>query len=257
MAIDVCSEISSAGISPRISFSHDLNQTSDAASAERRLDLSLLDSDFDFCIGGTNFVQELSSADELFSNGKILPIEIKKSKEITPNQPDHSTPLIPTIETTTAEKKRLKEFLSANPDEDERPQSKSFWQFNRSTSLKCDSTRNKSLIRSLSFLSRSNSTGSVPNPKQTTVSKDSQRPQFQRQKSAPSRRQSSSSVSSSGTFYSYNSKKNTGSYNGNGIKISPVLNLPPPDTCIGTMTSLFGLGSLFCSGKVKKKKRWI
>ena len=85
MAIDVCSEISTAGIiSPRISFSHDLNQTRDSVSIEdchRRLDSCLLDSDFNFCMG-SSFVQELSSADKLFSNGKILPIEIKKNKKV-------------------------------------------------------------------------------------------------------------------------------------------------------------------------------
>ncbi|GLT70238.1 hypothetical protein SLA2020_423320 [Shorea laevis] len=52
MAIDVCSEISSAGISPRISFSHDLNQTDVLPNEDhhrhRRSDLTLLDSSSDF-----------------------------------------------------------------------------------------------------------------------------------------------------------------------------------------------------------------
>ncbi|KAL9364673.1 hypothetical protein Peur_042546 [Populus x canadensis] len=262
MAIDVCSEISSAGISPRISFSHDLNQTTDAVSIEdhyhRRLDSSLLDSDFDFCFGNS-FVQELSSADELFSNGKILPVEIKKhiisSKDTDQLKSLISQPQQNSSETT--EKKQLKEFLSMSLDADEKPASKSFWQFKRSNSLNCDSTRSKGLIRSLHFLSRSNSTGSAPNPpKQAMLSKETQKPQLQKQASVPSRK---SSVPSSAAFYSYNSQqkppllRKCGSY-GNGVRISPVLNIPPPYISRGTV-NLFGLGSLFCNGKVKKKKR--
>ncbi|KAG6759618.1 hypothetical protein POTOM_036102 [Populus tomentosa] len=264
MAIDVCSEISSAGISPRISFSHDLNQTTDAVSIEdhhhRRLDSSLLDSDFDFCIGNS-FVQELSSADELFSNGKILPVEIKKHSisskgnnhqpQSLTSQPQHQT------STGTTEKKQLKEFLSESLDADEKPASKSFWQFKRSSSLNCDSTRSKGLIRSLHFLSRSNSTGSAPNPpKQAMLSKETQKkPKLQKQASVPSRKPS---VPSSAAFYSYNPQqkppllRKCGSH-GNGFRISPVLNIPPPYISRGAVNP-FGLGSLFCNGKVKRKK---
>ncbi|KAF9677361.1 hypothetical protein SADUNF_Sadunf08G0099700 [Salix dunnii] len=256
MAIDVCSEISSAGISPRISFSHDLNQTADAVSIEdhyhRRLDSALLDSDFDFCFGN-NFVQELSSADELFSNGKILPVEIKKhiisSKDTDELKSLISQPQRNSSETT--EKKQLKEFLSMSLDADEKPASKSFWQFKRSNSLNCDSTRSKGLIRSLHFLSRSNSTGSAPSPpKQAMLSKETQKPQLRKQASVPSRK---SSVPSSAAFYSYNSQqkppllRKCGSH-GNGVRISPVLNIPPPYISRGTF-NLFGFGSLFCNGK--------
>ncbi|OAY47277.1 uncharacterized protein LOC110617058 [Manihot esculenta] len=262
MAVDVCSEISSAGISPRISFSHDLNQNTDAVSIEdchRRLDSSLLDSDFDFCIS-SSFVQELSSADELFSNGKILPIGIKKHLVSTQDidQPKPAAcrcPLQTTTETT--QKKLLKEFLSMSIDADEKPASKSFWQFKRSNSLNCDSSRSKSLIRSLQFLSRSNSTGSAPNPpKQAMFSKETQKLRLQKQHSVPSRK---SAAPSSGAFYYYNSGqkppllRKCGSY-GNGVRISPVLNVPSPYISRGT-ANLFGFGSLFCNGKVKKKKR--
>lgn len=41
---------------------------------------------------------------------------------------------------------------------------------------------------------------------------------------------------------------------GNGVRISPVLNVPPPFISKGT-ASLFGLGSLFGNGKDKKKKK--
>ncbi|KAJ9140757.1 hypothetical protein P3X46_031365 [Hevea brasiliensis] len=263
MAIDVCSEISSAGISPRISFSHDLNETADAVSIEDchpRLDSSLLDSDFDFCIS-SSFIQELSSADELFSNGKILPIEIKKqlvsTKDTDQPKPVASGRPVQTTTETTEKKKLLKEFLSMSIDADEKPASKSFWQFKRSNSLNCESSRSKGLIRSLQFLSRSNSTGSAPNPpKQAVFSKETPKPRLQKQHSVPSRK---SPAASSGAFYSYNSGqkhpqlRKCGSY-GNGVRINPVLNIPHPYISRGTV-HLFGLRSLFCNGKVKKKKR--
>ncbi|XP_022971829.1 uncharacterized protein LOC111470497 isoform X2 [Cucurbita maxima] len=253
MAIEVCSEISSVGISPRISFSHDLNQADSLPSSSDcnrgRLDLSLLESDFDFCIGNL-LLQDLSSADELFCNGKILPVEIKKS--IEPNRevskPNQSTPPIPPDpprSSVSSEKKSLKELLSASFDAEEKPQSKSFWQFKRSSSLNCESSKSRGLIRSLHFLSRSNSTGSALN--------------LQKQPSISSRK---SSVSSCSNSYFANScsqkpstRRNFGANNGNGVRImSPLLNLPPPYISKVTV-SFFGFGSLFCNGKNKKKNK--
>ncbi|CAK9313663.1 unnamed protein product [Citrullus colocynthis] len=269
MAIQVCSEISTVGISPRISFSHDLNQTDllPSSNCDRdRLDLSLLESDFDFCIGNL-LLQDLSSADELFSNGKILPKSIEPNREIL--KPNKSPLLIPPIppdpsrNSVSSEKKSLKELLSASFDADEKPQSKSFWQFKRSSSLNCESSKSRSLIRSLHFLSRSNSTGSALNPKHQSNSKDSQRPNLQKQPSISSSRRSSSSSSSSSFSNSYfanlstqkpSMRKNSGPNNGNGVRISPLLNLPPPYISKVTV-SFFGFGSLFCNGKIKKKKK--
>ncbi|XWS22486.1 hypothetical protein CRYUN_Cryun29cG0039300 [Craigia yunnanensis] len=263
MAIEVFSEISSAGISPRISFSHDLNQKDDADSIEeqhhRRLDISLLDSssEFDFCLGNS-FVQELPSADELFSNGKILPIEIKKKPIVAKQVHRQSEPVpSPPHQTTTDNtgKKRLKEFLSMSIDADDKPAPKSFWQFKRSSSLNCESSRGKSLIHSLQFLSRSNSTGSAPNPKPTMLSKETQKQHLQKRASLSRK---SSVSSSSGAFYTYSStqrpplKKNCGAH-GNGVRVGPVLNLPHPFISNATV-NFFGFGSLFCNGKVKKKK---
>lgn len=262
MAVDVCSESSSVGISPRISFSHDLNQD-DVLPVDhyrRRLDASLLDStsDFDFCIGD-RFVQEPSTADELFSDGKILPVEIKKKlvtmEQLRQVEPVRSHPRPPTTPPAveTAKKMRLKELLSLGLDDEEKPASKSFWQFRRSSSLNCDTGRNRGLIRSLHFLSRSNSTGSVPNPKQTMLQKENQRQHSQKQ--PPAR----SPLSCSTTYYSFPSshkpppRKNCRS-SGDGVRISPVLNLPPPYISRATV-SLFGFGSLFCNGKDKKKKK--
>ncbi|KAK9277426.1 hypothetical protein L1049_006969 [Liquidambar formosana] len=268
MAIDVCSEISTMAMSPRISFSHDLSQT-DAMPTEqynRRCDASLLDpnSDFNFCISGS-FTQEPSSADELFSNGKILPMQIKKKPITTktihpPFQAIHLPPQPMTTSTAeNANKKRLKEFLAASCEEEENPSppSKSFWQFRRSSSLNCDNARSRSLIRPLNFLSRSNSTGSAPNPKQTMLPKDTQKLHSQKQ---PSTVPAKSSASCTSTYYPYNPsqkppllKKNCRSY-GNGVRISPVLNLPPHYISKGS-ASLFGLGSIFCNGKDKRKKK--
>ncbi|KAH7516510.1 uncharacterized protein LOC107429467 [Ziziphus jujuba] len=269
MAIDVCSEISSPGISPRISFSHDLNQRNTVPIEDHRLDSSLLDSssDFNFCIVN-NLTLELSSADELFSNGKILPAQIKKSNFIASknthhqNEPPKPPVHHPSTEINNTEKKRLKEFLSASFDaeeeEDEKPASKSFWQFRRSSSLNFDTARGKSLIKSLHFLSRSNSTGSAPSSKQTTtIPKETQKPNLQRQQSVSSRRSSVSSCSSNYYPNNYSTQKpclrKNGSY-GNGVRISPVINLTPPYISKVTI-SFFGFGSLFCSGKVKKKKK--
>ncbi|KAJ1436199.1 hypothetical protein SESBI_04225 [Sesbania bispinosa] len=267
MAIEVCTEISSTGISPRISFSHDLKNTDGAVPVEDRhlrSDLCLLDSssDFVFCI--TNgLAPQLPSADELFSNGKIVPMEVKRVS-FAPDEPHQpARPRSQPATTRCTEKKRLKEFLSASSDEaedneEEKPSSKYFWQFKRSSSLNFDTTRGSSLIRSLQFLSRSNSTGSAPNPKQTELPRETQKQRLQKQSSVSSRRSSSSSSSSS-TYYFYNSshkpslKKNCGS-SGNGVRISPVLNLPQAYIPKAT-ARFFGFGSLFCNGKSKRKKK--
>ncbi|KAE9611771.1 hypothetical protein Lal_00011584 [Lupinus albus] len=268
MAIEVHSDISSTGISPRISFSHDLkNKDNDSNSMEDRSTLCLLDStssDFVFCI--TNGLsQKLSSADELFSNGKIVPREIKSDLN-APYSPYRSQePYITRSQSSTTkftEKKRLKEFLSSSSDETEneteKPSLKYFWHFKRSSSLNFDSTRANSLIRSLQFLSRSNSIGSTPKLKKQEVTVENQKQMmFQKQSSISSRRSSmSSSSSNSSTYYFYSSpslKKNCGS-SGNGVRISPVLNLPHAYIPKAT-TIFFGIGSLFCNGMIKKKKK--
>lgn len=292
MAIDVCSEISSPGLlSPRISFSHDLKECGDAVPVEgddrgrrERLDRSLLDPDFDFCVGASSFVLELSSADELFSDGKILPGEIRRVRGVSADQsncrrmpPSRSPPFppppppsgTPVSSAAFTEKKSLKELLSdsfddddddddGNDEGDEKPPPKPFWQFKRSSSLNCDVAKSKGLIRSLQFLSRSNSTGSVPNPKDKFPVKDNPRQNLQKQPSISSRRSSSDSYQSSfGMPFSYgpsqSQKPPTKKRYGPGVRVNPVLNFQPHIT-IGTV-SLFGLGSLFCNGKVRKKKK--
>ncbi|XP_054776036.1 uncharacterized protein LOC129284547 [Prosopis cineraria] len=276
-----CSDTpTTTGTSPRISFSNDLNRTAHEDHTHRTSDLCHLDSpsDFVFCVAAGAFPHQISSADELFSNGKILPMQIHKVPQYSSNitQQSLQSPHLPSqshpsSSSRCSEKKRLKEFLAEDIDEEDddeveeeeeedKVSFKSLWQFRRSSSLNCD-TRGISLIRSLHFLSRSNSTGSALNPKQTEISKEAREKQrLQKQSSVSSRRSSSSSSSSSSsTYYFYSSsrkhflQKNRGS-SGNGVRISPVLNLPQAYIPKGSM-SFFGFGSLFCNGKVKKKKK--
>ncbi|CBI15475.3 unnamed protein product, partial [Vitis vinifera] len=186
MAINICSETS-----PRISFSNDFCQA-DVASIDhcksRNSELSSLDSspDFDFCVS-TSFEHESSSADELFSNGIILPIKIQ--------------------ERTVAPRSSQEKLQS----------SKSFWPFKRSSSLNCDNVHRRSLMCSLPLLSRSNSTGSVQNSKRTSKQNSQKQPSM-------AKSSSSSSSASSTNFYTYPVpqkpplKKNYGGSYGNDKK---------------------------------------
>ncbi|KAL0408880.1 UNVERIFIED_CONTAM: hypothetical protein Sradi_1822400 [Sesamum radiatum] len=134
---------------------------------------------------------------------------------------------------TTQKKKRLIEFLSTNFDdadeEQEKPSAKPFWQFRRSSSVNCDNGRGNGLLRTLQFLSRSNSTGSVPNPKPSGFPKAMQK---QHSLKEASTNRSNPTVPSFYQYCPYNSakpslrKSGSRSY-GNGVRISPVLNIPP------------------------------
>ncbi|CAI9096163.1 OLC1v1032247C1 [Oldenlandia corymbosa var. corymbosa] len=315
MAVDVCSEVSSLVVSPRISFSHDLRDSDPAECRHNniiRSDALLLESiDFNFCISSQSFSQEvLSTADELFANGKIRPAEVKKKsaipkpkKEATLEQNFRSKPISSHLRRDTSvksqkaekteapqnsitKKKSLKEFLSLNLEsdteveeeeegEEKKPSpasaTKTFWQFRRSSSLNFDSCRSNTLIRSLHFLSRSNSTGSAPNPKSSSSSKVMRKQNSQKDHQPSSAKRTKSSLSSSSTssssssssnhyFYSngsglYRSPSRKNYHQGNGVRISPVLNIPHACISKGTVSSLFGLGSLFCNGKSKNKKK--
>ncbi|KAL8515363.1 hypothetical protein ACS0TY_014173 [Phlomoides rotata] len=132
MVVDVCSEISS----PRISFSHDLKELDfvPVESHHSRSDALLLNPsiDFDFCIDRS----EISSADKLFCNGRILPVEIKKINP--PKQIHHTEPRKNNeFGDGNTKKKQLIEFLSTSFDEEEleKPIAKTFWQFRRSSSV--------------------------------------------------------------------------------------------------------------------------
>lgn len=295
MAIDICSEISSLSISPRISFSHDLNQLDQQDHHYHHQNGQHFDrnnpvSDFDFCVlkNDSNFIFEFPSADELFSDGKILPVEIKTTSH-------HQKPVDLAQQNDNSTKKivQLKELLSLSYDTDEEEEREvndnndtnnsnnnsddkkssrinymSFWKFRRSNSL------NLEKIKSLHFISRSNSTGST---------QPTRKPILQKQKSASASSSSSSKAKNrneykrSSSFSSFHNHRNSNnvelssskSYprkgnNGNNnicgsqyygnTRVSPILNLPQPYISRVTI-SFFGFGSLFCNGKVKNKKK--
>ncbi|XP_077211188.1 uncharacterized protein LOC143846598 [Tasmannia lanceolata] len=261
MAVEMCSETSfssqSCSMSPRISFSCDLSQTENIS--EPRLDTSLLDSsspDFDFGITDP-CEQGSSSADELFFNGKILPIPIQIQSKTSHvftlpnteiplqklNPPQSLLPPLPPLHDD--KKESLREILEINK-QDEKPNSKSFWRFSRSSSFNCGGSSKKSLICSLPpLLSRSYSTGST-NPKSKDACKSSQKPPLN----------SNTKISWPSSKPPTPLKKNNfggrnlyGSYNNGGVRINPVLNVPPPYISKGT-TSLF---SFFLKDTKNKK----
>ncbi|VFQ78189.1 unnamed protein product [Cuscuta campestris] len=246
MAVVLCSDNSFS--SPRISFSHDLRE-SDAVPVEfhRRClpaDPFLFEPTFDFDFRA-GFVQEVSPADEIFADGKILPVQIKNAGTATPRQPS------PAPANADQSKKMLKELLSANPEpEEEYPGTpvKHFWQFRRSKST------GNGLVRSLQFLSRSKSTGSAPNPK-PPVRAPPPPEYFPKQGSRPEPflARSVSSILFKKTINGGNTplkkSRSCRSAGNGGARISPVLN-------ITSKHAFFGLGSLFCNGKSKSKKRW-
>ncbi|KAG6412453.1 hypothetical protein SASPL_125132 [Salvia splendens] len=229
MAIEVFPDSPSAtGISPRISFSHDLSQ-SDVVPIEQyiRSAASSTSIDFDFCVFRESFDHESSSADELFFDGKILPIQIKKrlAPAPPPFSPSPPAPLPPPPPPP----------LKSKQAESEEKQ-KSFWRFKRSSSLNCGSGSYGRTLCPLPLLSRSNSTGSTASGKRSSISKQNLLKSNSSQKQQPP------------PMSGYSSKpplKKNGQFS---HKFSPVLNVPP--------ATIFGLGSIFSGGgkdRIRKK----
>ncbi|KAI3863017.1 hypothetical protein MKX03_023572 [Papaver bracteatum] len=284
-SVNLCTESPGFIMSPRISFSHNLYQN-DVLQIEsphhqqhqnhqhlRSDDSLLLEPNFDFCISSDSFIQESSSsADELFSDGKLLPLLLKQKLLPSPrqNSQSHYDPPPPpaaatvtiletdstdsSIEPNSSTELDCKEEIiteksslsSSSSSAASSSNSKSFWGFKRSSS--CGNGYKKSLICSLSILPRSNSTGSAPNLK----SKENHKQKLQKSKSAYSSSGSSSSNSSSSSCQKPPLKKNYGGYNSiNGGRVNPVHNVPPPYI----PGNLFGLGSLFTSSNGKDKNR--
>ncbi|RDX58673.1 hypothetical protein CR513_61994, partial [Mucuna pruriens] len=270
MAVDLCSEncalsSSSSSVSPRISFSHDFSQ-SDVIPVEQlpfRSNSSGLNSniDFDFCVS-ESFELESSSADELFSHGRILPTEVKRKDVNVPmKQKGQLPPKITTTTTTplpppyaaassSTKKKQSpkdKESKYLNDQVYEKQSSKSFWSFKRSSS--CGNGYRRSFCP-LPLLSRSNSTGSssTTNVKRNPLSKEGVniKPNSQSQKHCSTRLSHTNSFVPNGYQKPpLNYYKSHGSY-GNGVRVNPVLNVPPPN--------LFGLASIFSNNRDKSKR---
>ncbi|EPS68873.1 hypothetical protein M569_05895 [Genlisea aurea] len=163
--------------SPRLSFSLDLSEN-DVASppAERYIRSSSTSSiDFDFCVFRGSFDHESSSAsaDELFSGGVILPIEIKK--QLPPARIPASPPPPPPIPDPqkSTDEKQSKSSSSSS--------SSSFWKFKRSSSLNCGSGYARTLCP-IPLLSRSNSTGSAAakSPKSQNLAKNAKPGSYQK-----------------------------------------------------------------------------
>ncbi|XP_035541643.1 uncharacterized protein LOC109010678 [Juglans regia] len=255
----MCSETSP----PRLSFSHDLDQAEvvPIEHTVNRRDSSLLDpdSEFEFSIS-CSFEHESCSADEIFSNGVLLPFQVKDKVIVSPKEirtsscePRPSAQLPPLPCENSSKKQSVKELLLRNSDNLEKKQAfKSFWGFRRSSSLNSDCKR--SMLFSLPLLSRSNSIGSVPNPKRTT-SKDVHKHNSQKQGSISMPRFSSSSPASAILQQKPLLKKNYGgSFNGTA-RISPVLNIVPPSYISKRTENLFGLGSFLRDRKDKRSKK--
>ncbi|XP_021909504.1 uncharacterized protein LOC110823434 [Carica papaya] len=262
----MCSEIG-----PRISFSGELGKEEEVGIASESIrDSSFIDSssEFEFSIC-SSFGQESCSADELFANGMILPIQFHESVPVfsavklrnRDSPPLVSLPPLPatpdSVEKSRKQSKTETMALSSDNSEDKtqtQSQSKSFWSFKRSSSLNCDIK--KSLICSLPILSRSNSTGSVPpNPKRTTMLKDVQKQSSNsKQTLTPKPPSSSSCRNGYGVPQKPPLRKNNGGSYNNGVRISPVLNVPPPYISKGT-ANLFGFGSLLRNGSKDKKNK--
>ncbi|KAJ1391435.1 hypothetical protein SESBI_36676 [Sesbania bispinosa] len=254
MAVELCSEnCGVSSVSPRISFSHDFSQ-SDVIPVEQhpfRSNSSGLNPsiDFDFCVS-ESLELESSSADELFSDGRILPTQVKRKNNASPINkqtsqlqlaPQPPLPLPPSYDSISTTKNMKRESKYFNDEVYDKQSSKSFWSFKRSSS--CGSGYGRSLCP-LPLLSRSNSTGSTtPSVKRNTLSKE-----------GPNIKQNSHKHSSTRFSHSFGPNsyqkpplnKSHGSY-GNNVRVNPVLNVPS--------ANLFGLGSIFSNNRDKSKKK--
>lgn len=195
----MCSETAST----RFSFSHDVPPRRD----------TLLIEEFEF---NTNRSLEFesSSADELFSNGLILPIQIQDRRNVNtrlPPRPSSSVGKITRREVQEANSKSKSTFWGG-------------FSYSRSKSLNCD-TKKSFICSSSPPLPRSKSTGSAANLKKMNSNRHQQH------------------------SYLYPVQKSSSCKGyGNGHRISPVLNMPTPNS----FSKLFGFGSLLRVGKAKK-----
>ncbi|GAB4827882.1 hypothetical protein Ancab_034766 [Ancistrocladus abbreviatus] len=259
MAVELCPDNSSRGMSPRISFSQDFNQTEGVPIEPQSFFPLPNSSDFDFCTRKSyDYDQESSSADELFSNGVILPAQIKKKPLPTKNITDISKSLPPPAPPLPPSQDCIELKEEADDKQQQQQQnSKSFWGFKRSRSLNCGSIYGKGLCP-LPLLSRSKSTGSTSSAKKSLFSKDDRQNNSSTSSTNGSKQHAQKNLSSAMKFSQNSSssvmthqkpplKKNYGQFSSNGVTVTPVLNVPS--------ANLFGLGSIFSSTKERSKKK--
>ena len=254
MVVELCTDSPTVGMSPRISFSHDLNQ-SDIVPIEPHIPLksSLIDYDFDFCVSRRSSDQDSSLADELFANGIILPIQINrkhipamKSKSLSSSSfcssSSSSSALFPPLPPPSSVSNTVETETSKEAEEKQDNNSKSFWKFKRSKSLNCGTIYKRGLCP-LPLLSRSKSTGSTASAKRSLIPKDESA-----QHNNNGVKQSTQKNSNSSYHKKPPLRKNYGSsFNSGVVQVSPVLNVPTG--------KLLGFGSIFSHGKDKGKKK--
>lgn len=252
MATDLCSSEPPPVTSPRISFSHNLSQSD--INHQRLLSRPAPSSssvDFDFCIRQSN-VDESSSAEELFSDGVILPIDPNLKHETT------TLPPVPSLQPHVDQSHAVKcnqdsngtvvSNLSESRDQKQKSAKSSFWQVKRSSSLNCGSGYARTLCP-IPLLSRSHSTGSASSPNKSQSSLKELHPNLkqhpQKKNSVPPSK-GHQKIPSKRSGYCGNGN---GSFHGNGnrARVNHVLNV--------SSGNLFGLGSIFSGNKEKNKKQ--
>ncbi|KAE9604885.1 hypothetical protein Lalb_Chr10g0091301 [Lupinus albus] len=240
-------EVSS--VSPRISFSHDISQSDSMPIEQHHFGSSSscdLNSriEFDFCVS-ESFEIESCSAAELFSDGMILPTEVKKKKNVPFKKNGDLAPYPPLPPSNATFKKECHKERKYLNDEhevcDKKSSSKSFWSFNRSSSSSGGSRYGRCLCP-FPLLLRSNSTGSNTSVKRNALLKEGTNIKQNSQKHSSTR----FSPSLRNNFQRPLLNKSHGYY-GINVRVSPVLNVPS--------ANLFGFGSIFSSNKDKSKKK--
>ncbi|XP_009390418.2 uncharacterized protein LOC103976817 [Musa acuminata AAA Group] len=226
-----------AGVSPRISFSHDLTQADISGGDDHRLDLSLpLDvsasSDFDFVLGADIFSHDSSLADDLFSDGKLLALPIKNppssSSAASPSSLPSASAADPPAAPKPASARRrkrgsLREIMASCSEGGVgigRPSPR------RSSSLNCGDSR-----RSLCPfpLLRSKSSGSMPMNPSSSKHCDNSSINTIASFSSPFTelfRKGSKEPKTRVYYYSGSSRRS----HGNAVRISPIINVPTPSS---------------------------
>ncbi|XP_020574196.1 uncharacterized protein LOC110020436 [Phalaenopsis equestris] len=214
MATEVCSA------SPRISFSHGIPNGSAAGGESQRADgflpLEQGEGDFNFSIGFPISADHSSNADELFSNGKILPF----FKNPSPADKKLHGPQPRLVLDRRGSLRELIDYSTGSSDDSASTASeirgtgrRSFWRFGRSSSV--GSVLDPGPIFSFS-LNRCKSTGSFPNPA---------RRQQQVAGTMVGNLKLRSNSNQKKTYYFSGSQRGS---HGGAIRINPILNVPAP-----------------------------